>query len=198
MHKIEYAHPADLQPYEVNNKRHGEEQVQKIADSIREFGFTQPIVVGKFDVIIIGHGRHAAAQKLGLGSVPIIRLDIPEKDERKLRLLDNKLGDMGEYDNEAILAELEDLKNEDLWKLFSTLLGGKEGDFGDLEDQFELSDEDRAETGNMTFIVSSAQKETINHALNLANTQLAKEGIQTKENGTAAELIAKTFLKAAL
>lgn len=50
----------------------------------------------------------------------------------------------------------------------------------------------------MTFIVSSSQKETINHALNLANTQLAKEGIQTKENGTAAELIAKTFLKASL
>lgn len=50
----------------------------------------------------------------------------------------------------------------------------------------------------MTFIVSSAQKEVINHALNLANTQLAQEGIETKENGTAADLIAKTFLKDAL
>lgn len=102
---------------------------------------------------------------------------------------------MGEYDNEAILAELEDLKDKNLWEMFATLLGAKDTEFGDFDDQFELNDSDRAETGNMTFIVSTDQKEIINHALNIVNTQLAQEGKETKENGSAAELIARTFLK---
>ena len=61
---------ADLKPYKYNNKVHTEEQINNIANSIKEFGFRQPIVVDENNEIIIGHWRHLAAQKLGLEEVP--------------------------------------------------------------------------------------------------------------------------------
>lgn len=73
--KIEYISPADLIPYSKNAKRHPSEQVKLIANSIKEFGFQQPIVVDKDNIVIIGHGRLLASKRLKLAEVPITRVE---------------------------------------------------------------------------------------------------------------------------
>ena len=94
--KLEQMHPADLIPYARNAKKHDPEQVVKIAGSIREFGFNNPVLVDQDNGIIAGHGRVMAAIKLGLESVPIIRLShLTETQRRAYILADNKLAELG-------------------------------------------------------------------------------------------------------
>lgn len=119
---------ADLIPYEFNNKVHDSEQVNRIANSIREFWFTQPLVVDQNNVVIIGHGRLLAAMKLGMETVPVLKIEnLTETQIKKLRILDNKLNE-SERDEENLKLELEqldwdlsiwelELKAEDLFEL---------------------------------------------------------------------------------
>lgn len=90
--KIETLLISKLIPYEFNNRNHSEEQVDLIANSIKEFGFNQPIVIDESNIILVGHGRLLAAQKLGLKEVPILQLkDLTETQKKAYRILDNKL-----------------------------------------------------------------------------------------------------------
>lgn len=83
---------SDLIPYEFNNRNHNEQQVDRIANSIKEFGFNQPIVIDESNIILVGHGRHLAALKLGLKEVPVlIKKDLSETQKKAYRILDNKL-----------------------------------------------------------------------------------------------------------
>ena len=83
---------AELIPYEFNNRIHSVEQVERIARSIAEFGFNQPIVVDEQNTILVGHGRFLAAHKLGLKKVPCIKLTtLTDAQKRAYRILDNKL-----------------------------------------------------------------------------------------------------------
>ena len=100
---------ADLIPYEFNNKVHDSEQVNRIANSIKEFWFTQPLVVDQNNVVIIGHGRLLAAIKLWLETVPVVKMEkLTETQIKKLRILDNKLNE-SERDDKNLRLELEDL-----------------------------------------------------------------------------------------
>ena len=82
----------NLIPYGFNNRVHNDEQVDRIANSIREFGFNQPIVVDDSNIIIVGHGRFMAAKKLGLETVPVVRKsELTETQKKAYRILDNKL-----------------------------------------------------------------------------------------------------------
>ena len=115
MKNWQFVRPEDLVPYELNAKIHNPEQVTKIARSIAEFGWTQPIVADKNLVVIIGHGRLMAALQLGEKQVPvIIRDDLTEEQTNALRLLDNKLNE-SDYDPELLRESLElvDLKDWD-------------------------------------------------------------------------------------
>lgn len=109
--KIEQRPLADVQPYGKNAKKHPEEQITKIADSIREFGFNQPLVVDKAGVLIVGHGRYYAAHLLGLEKVPVVELVISEEKARAYRLADNKLNE-SDWDMELVIAELKALTPE--------------------------------------------------------------------------------------
>lgn len=81
-----------LIPYEFNNRNHSEQQVDRIANSIKEFGFNQPIVIDESNIVLVGHGRLAAAHKLGLKEVPVlIKKDLSETQKKAYRILDNKL-----------------------------------------------------------------------------------------------------------
>lgn len=81
-----------LRPYEFNNRNHCEEQIDRIARSIKEFGFNQPIVVDEDGVVLVGHGRLFAARKLGLEKVPVVVKDgLTEAQKKAYRILDNKL-----------------------------------------------------------------------------------------------------------
>ena len=98
-----------LIPYKKNAKKHPDDQVEHIANSIREFGFRQPIVVDTDNVVVIGHGRLLAAQKLGLEEVPVVRADdLTEAQINALRLADNKTNE-SEWDLLTLDAELADL-----------------------------------------------------------------------------------------
>ena len=97
-----------VQPYGKNAKKHPEEQIQQIADSIRAFGFNQPLVIDQAGTIIVGHGRYAAAQMLGLEEVPVVVVDITEEQARGYRLADNKLNESA-WDMDLVIAELKEL-----------------------------------------------------------------------------------------
>lgn len=107
---IVYLPVDDLIPYEHNAKQHPEKQVEHIANSIREFGFRQPIVVDADNVVVIGHGRLLAAEKLGLETVPVVRADdLSEAQIRALRLADNKTNE-SEWEFAELEAELAELE----------------------------------------------------------------------------------------
>lgn len=120
-----------LIPYEFNNRNHSEQQVDRIANSIKEFGFNQPIVIDESNIILVGHGRHLAALKLGLKEVPVlIKKDLSETQKKAYRILDNKLQNDStwSFDNlELELGFLEDNGFElEPWGLGDLLKGASE------------------------------------------------------------------------
>lgn len=97
-------------PYELNAKIHEPAQVKRIAKSIQEFGWTQPIVVDRHGVIIAGHGRRLAAISLGMDKVPVwVRDDLDEHQVRALRLADNRVG-IANLDTDILQKELANLE----------------------------------------------------------------------------------------
>jgi hypothetical protein len=116
--KIENIKTESLVPYARNAKLHDESQVSKIASSIREFGFNNPVLVDgeKPPGIIAGHGRVLAAKKLGLAEVPCIRLShLTEAQRRAYILADNRLAELGGgWDAEMLKLELADLGELDV------------------------------------------------------------------------------------
>jgi ParB-like chromosome segregation protein Spo0J len=112
--KIEQLPTADLIPYARNTRTHSPEQVAQIAGSIREFGFTNPILIDAENGIIAGHGRVMAASKLGLAKVPCIRLaHLTDTQKRAYIIADNKLALNAGWDEEMLGLELADLREAD-------------------------------------------------------------------------------------
>lgn len=111
---VEYLPVADLIPYARNSRTHSEIQVGQIAASIREFGFTNPILISPDNDIIAGHGRALAAAKLGLGEAPCIRLGhLTDTQRRAYVIADNKLALNSGWDTALLSIELADLKVDD-------------------------------------------------------------------------------------
>lgn len=110
---IELINIDKLIPYNDNPKEHPPEQVNKIASSIKNYGFTVPIIVDKDYEIIAGHGRYLASKKLGLDEIPIIkRNDLSDAEVKALRLADNRVAE-SEWDKELLAVELEKLEFEE-------------------------------------------------------------------------------------
>ncbi len=104
----------DINPYALNAKTHPPDQVERIARSIQEFGFRQPIVVDSKKNLIIGHGRLLAAKKLNYECVPcVIAEDLTEDQVKALRLADNKTAE-SEWDTKLLLESLEEIKGIDM------------------------------------------------------------------------------------
>lgn len=101
--------PAELIPYSKNAKRHPVEQVKLIANSIKEFGFQQPIVIDKNNIVVIGHGRLLASKRLKLKQVPVVRVDNLTEDQIKaLRLADNSVAE-SEWNLDLLAEEIADI-----------------------------------------------------------------------------------------
>ena len=108
--KIELMAPAELVPY-AKNPRKNQPAVDYVANSIKEFGFRNPILIDKDRVIIAGHTRLLAAEKLGIKQVPVIRIEDLTPDQVKaLRLADNKTAEFAEWDRGLLDEELADLR----------------------------------------------------------------------------------------
>ena len=111
--QIEALPVTSLVPYAKNSRTHSDEQVAQVAASIKEFGFTNPILVDGDNVLIAGHGRLLAAQRLGLNEVPCIRLShLTESQKRAYVIADNKLAMNAGWDDDLLMLEIGDLKDE--------------------------------------------------------------------------------------
>ena len=113
---IETLSTDSLIPYARNAKKHDASQVAKLAGSIREFGFNNPVLIDNDNGIIAGHGRIMAAQSLGLETVPCIRLGhLSDTQRRAYILADNRLAEIGGgWDEEMLKLELADLRELDM------------------------------------------------------------------------------------
>ena len=112
-YRVEFIPVEDLVPYEQNVKKHDEKQVDLIAESIRQFGFRQNLVIDENNVVVVGHGRLLAAKKLGLDVVPCVRVDdLTEEQIRALRIADNKITEKAEWDNDALGKELKAIADD--------------------------------------------------------------------------------------
>lgn len=139
----------DLIPYE-KNPRVNDEAVKYVANSIKEFGFKVPIIVDKNNVIVAGHTRYKACKELGIKNVPVIIADdLNEEQIKAFRLADNKVSDFSIWNNVALLEELEDLKDTDIFTGFDeSEIFGEE-----LNEKDDFLNEIIEETGKSNLII---------------------------------------------
>ncbi len=101
---------ADLKPYKDNAKKHPQKQIDLLKSNILKFGFTTPVLIDKDNTIIAGHGRLLAMKSLGKETVPCVVMGtLTEEEVKALRLADNRIAEMGEWDMDLVIAELKDI-----------------------------------------------------------------------------------------
>ena len=149
--QIEQLKVGDLIPYVNNSRTHSDEQVTQVASSIKEFGFTNPILIDGEGGIIAGHGRLMAAKKLGLNKVPCIRLDYLTETQRKAYVIaDNKLALNGGWDNDLLKIELTELDSLDFdLNLIGFDLSELANIFDPVTEEIELKEQTYSETFNI-------------------------------------------------
>lgn len=104
----------DLAPLPRNPRKHSKRQIRQIADSIRAFGFTNPVIVDDENRILAGHGRVEAARLLKMTSVPTVSIEhLSEADKRAYILADNRLAELAEWDDDLVKLELELIQSLD-------------------------------------------------------------------------------------
>lgn len=126
MMKITYKNPSELKPY-PNNPRLNEDAIDKVARSISEFGFRQPIVIDKDNMIIVGHTRWKAALRLNLDKVPVhVATDLTPEQIKAYRIADNKTSEFSDWDWPALKLELDDLKElePETWERITGRMNG--------------------------------------------------------------------------
>lgn len=149
--KVKSATVASLEPYARNSRTHSPEQVSKIARSIEQFGFTNPILVDEAGTIIAGHGRVLAAKKLRLTSVPVMVAEgWTQAQKRAYVIADNKLALDAGWDLEILAAEIKDLDN---LSFDLTLTGFTADELGDLTLKLNPEPASPREAGEMNTIV---------------------------------------------
>ncbi len=112
---LEFIPPNRLRPWALNARIHSKKQLRQIADSIRTFGFTNPVLIDEDGTILAGHGRVAAAKMIGLETVPCLRIaNMTAAQKRAYVIADNKLALNAGWDEEILAIELEGLLATDL------------------------------------------------------------------------------------
>lgn len=196
--KIEKLKTVDIKPY-FRNPRKNDDAVEGVAESIQAFGFQNPIILDKDNVIIAGHTRWKAALKLDLKELPCIIADLPEEYVKAYRIADNKYGEKSEWDFALLKDEFEDLDTGE----FDLELTGF--DMSEIEEMmtkygdeygtdFTLPDGDRDGLQQMTFILADEQVENVKTAL--AKSKKQGDFIDTgneNSNGNALARICETY-----
>ena len=177
------AQVADLIPYAMNSRTHSDEQVAQIAASIREFGFTNPVLIDEENNLIAGHGRVLAARKLNLDQVPaVVVTGLDENRRRALVIADNKLALNAEWDQEKLVVELQAM-TVDMQKLvgFSqdelvAMLQISQIDYSILDDDLEADQAaDEMEAGVKRAIQIEFESEHYDEAAELVSWWRGKE-----------------------
>lgn len=179
--KIEYVDIDSIKPYE-NNPRHNEEAIPYVMNSIKEFGFKNPIIIDKNNVIIAGHTRLESAKRLGMKEVPIIHADdLTEEQVKAFRLADNKVSEKAEWDFNMLDAELADL-DIDMEDFGFEKLDINIDDYGT---DFNLPDGDKGNIEQMTFTLSTEQATLIRSAMDLVKDEITETFGNENKNGNA-------------
>lgn len=179
--KIEYVDINSIKPYE-NNPRHNEEAIPYVMNSIKEFGFKNPIIIDKNNVIIAGHTRLESAKRLGMKEVPIIHADdLTEEQVKAFRLADNKVSEKAEWDFNMLDAELADL-DIDMTDFGFDKLDINIDDYGT---DFNLPDGEKNEMETMSFCLHRNQKLLIEEALEMVKDNVFETFGNGNKNGNA-------------
>ena len=191
-----------LIPYARNSRTHSDSQVTKIASSIKEFGFLNPVIVDKDNGIIAGHGRVMAAKKLGLKEVPILLVEhLTEAQKRAYIIADNRLALDAGWDEEMLRVEFAELA-DDGFNLELTGFGLDEIDALSFDDDCEaempaLKDGEKEPFQQKTFTLHDEQAAIVEDAITLARTNpIADTGLNENSNGNALALICTQWLEA--
>ena len=135
--QIEMLKVKDLVPYE-RNPRNNKEAVEFVANSIKEFGFKNPIIIDKDNVIVAGHTRLLAAKKLKIKEVPCVRADdLTDEQVKAFRIADNSTAQVAEWDFDLLKFEIEDLPEFDFADFGLEPIGGADIDWANVEDLSE-------------------------------------------------------------
>ena len=196
--KVEYKNIKDLIPYCNNSRTHSDEQVLQIASSIKEFGFTNPVLIDGQGGIIAGHGRIMAAQKLKIDEVPTITLsDLSEAQKKAYIIADNSLPLNAAWDVDLLRVEVEQLQEFDF---DLTLLGFADDVLEKLLDinaeMPDLPDGDKDPFQQKTFTLHDEQASILDDAIAKAKRlPIADTGLNDNSNGNAITLICEQWLK---
>ena len=204
--RVERVPIEDLIPYANNAKSHPDEQVKKIASSIKNYGWDQPIVVDADDEIIKGHGRRQAAELLGIDEVPVIRRDdLSDAEAKAARIADNKTAE-SPWDDDLLGTELALLEDQpiDMDTLgfdedeLDSVIGEASLDDEDIEEAFgDLPDGGRDPIRQKTFTLSEEQVETVEDAIDAAKGMGEfPPGPNDNSNGNALTRVCTEFMEA--
>ena len=186
--KLEYLPLDDLVPYARNSRTHSDEQVSQIAASIKEFGFTNPVLIDDEGGIIAGHGRCMAARKLKLETVPCIRLTgLTEAQKKAYIISDNKLALNAGWDDEMLAIEIQELQDMDF---DVELTGFTLDEIGDLD----LDEEDDYSDKNKEINVDSFE-DIMELKFKLTFSEYEEANERLKEIANSPEIALKILLK---
>ncbi len=193
---------SDLIPYARNSRTHSDVQINKIASSIKEFGFLNPVLIDKDNGIIAGHGRVMAAQKLGLKEVPVLQIGhLSDTQKRAYIIADNRLALDAGWDEEMLRVEFAELTDDgfnlELTGFSLDEIQGMDFDDGDEVGMPDLPDGDKEPFQQKTFTLHDEQAAIVDDAVTLARTNpLVDTGLNENSNGNALALICSQWLEA--
>jgi len=170
---------ADLKPYKDNVKRHPQKQIDLLAKNIKRFGFTTPLLIDKDNNVIAGHGRLLALQKLQTEQAPCVRMEgLSEKEIKALRIVDNKIAEMADWEMDALRSELIEL-DESLFDLT-----GFDKDFMIVDDE-----KDDVVPENVPAIVQKGEIWQLGDHYVMCGDSTNSEDVQKLMHGTMSSLV---------
>lgn len=183
MLSIEYLPIDAITPYDGNAKEHPESQVDQIVDSIRQFGFNDPIAIDENGTLIEGHGRLLAARKMGLDTVPVIRIEgLTDEQKRAYTLVHNQLTMNSGFDLYMLQEELSKITEIDMQAFDFEI-----GDTFSMDDMVVVDGyskhESTAEYFESAFVFPSAMKEQITSYLRKHKQEITEQIINSAKSG---------------
>ena len=181
--QVEYLTIESLIPYENNARTHDNNQIEKLANSIKEFGFINPVIIDEKNMILVGHGRIEGAKRLGIEKAPCIRVKGLTEDQKKAYILaDNKLSDLAGWDLDLLNAELENIE------LDMSLFGFEditEDDLHITEDDFEVDFDEKAPDP----ISKRGEIYQLGNHILMCGDSTKEEDVEKLMNGNIADLV---------
>lgn len=171
----------DLIPY-INNPRNNENAIDKVASSIKEFGFKVPIVIDKDNIVVTGHTRLLASKKLGLDEVPcVVANDLSKAQIKAFRIADNKVSEYATWDEDLLKIELEELEELD-FDLDSLSIDFSDFDLGiDLDDVEEEEEEQYTKEINIPHYDITGEKPSLEDLVKEDKTKKLIEKINSTD-----------------